>query len=426
MNPGGGIPLRYLVEEIDERSGAELPLLSVSIHLGVRRRDEITDDEPRADTLDTYKRCRRGDVVVNRMRAFQGALGVAPIDGLVSPDYAVLRPSDAADARFVAYVLRSPWGVAEMTSRLRGIGGVASGVVRTPRVNVADLFDIRIPASAIGRQAAIADFLDRERERVSRLESALAAARARCHELRRVHADECVADAPCSRLGWVAEVRSGITLNGQSAEHGQGVPYLRVANVQTDHVDLDDVKTIQVSASEIAKHALMEGDLLMTEGGDIDKLGRGPVWKGEISPCLHQNHVFAVRFDRSRVLPEFGGAVTRSSVARDYFERTASRITNIASTNATKVRAMPFPLPSLDEQRERLNRLTVRDDAVTAAVVGLERAVSLLREYRDAVVSEAVTGQLDLSSVSDAEMDERARAAAEGVVAVGRSSTVVG
>jgi type I restriction enzyme S subunit len=124
VNRGERVPLRYLLTEVDERSGAdELPLLSVSIHSGVHRRDLVTADEHRADTLDNYKRCRSGDIVLNRMRAFQGAVGVAPIDGLVSPDYAVLRVDRPSDARFLAYALRSHWGVAQMAARLRGIGG---------------------------------------------------------------------------------------------------------------------------------------------------------------------------------------------------------------------------------------------------------------------------------------------------------------
>jgi type I restriction enzyme S subunit len=333
----------------------------------------------------------------------------------VSQDFMTWTPGPLLDGRFLLHVLRG------MRPRLLGLMyGSTHKTIYMP-----DLLALRTPLPPVERQCEIADFLDRECDRVRRLESALAETGSRFHELRRVHADECVADAPLSRLGWVAQVRSGITLNGQSAERGQGVPYLRVANVQTDHVDLDDVKTIRVSPEEIIKHTLMEGDLLMTEGGDIDKLGRGPVWRGEISPCLHQNHVFAVRFDRSLVLPEFGAVVTRSSPARDYFERTASRITNIASTNATKVRAMPFPLPTLDAQRERLAVLAGRDSRLNSAVTSLEGARNRLREYRDAVISEAVTGQLDVCAVSDAQMNERAHAAAEGAVAGSRAPAQV-
>lgn len=168
-----GIPLRHLVSEIDERTGNSGPLLSVSIHSGVYRRDDVNRDAPRADTLENYKRCRSGDLVLNRMRAFQGALGVAPVDGIVSPDYAVLRASPGVDMRFVAYALRSAWGVAEMVSRLRGIGGVSSGVVRTPRINVSDLLEIRLRPLDRPAQTAVADMLDRECQRIAALRSAM-------------------------------------------------------------------------------------------------------------------------------------------------------------------------------------------------------------------------------------------------------------
>jgi type I restriction enzyme S subunit len=270
-------------------------------------------------------------------------------------------------------------------------------------------------------QHAIADFLDRECSRIDTLRTTLSAARLHVEEINRVCVDRCVSDAPTVRLGWVADVRSGITLNGQSATDAEGVPYLRVANVQADRVDLDEVKRIRASDDEIVRHGLRLGDLLMTEGGDIDKLGRGPVWQGQIEPCLHQNHVFAVRVAADRVLPEFAAAATKSSVARAYFERTASRITNIASTNATKVRAMPLPLPTLDDQRERLGILSAHESTLKATTSALDCLDRLLTEYRDALITEAVTGQLDITKVSEAQMDERAHAAAEGDRAAVRS-----
>jgi type I restriction enzyme S subunit len=83
------------------------------------------------------------------------------------------------------------------------------------------------------------------------------------------------------------------------------LPYLRVANVQTGYLKLDEIKTIRIAEDEIERYKLETGDLLLTEGGDFDKLGRGAVWRSEIELCIHQNHVFAVRFNQSEVLPEF-------------------------------------------------------------------------------------------------------------------------
>ena len=139
---GIGRRLKPYLPEVDVRAGAEwtdLPLLSVSIAWGVRRRDEVTDDEPAAEDLSNYKVADRGDLVLNRMRAFQGALGVAPERGMVSPDYAVLRTIDGVDPVWVASVMKTDKFVGEMTQRLKGIGSTESGAVRTPRINVSDL-----------------------------------------------------------------------------------------------------------------------------------------------------------------------------------------------------------------------------------------------------------------------------------------------
>lgn len=144
---GGSERLRWLLRDVDDRAGelsSTLPLLSVSISWGVRRRNEVVDDLPRAKDLSAYKLCRRGDIVLNRMRAFQGALGVAPESGVVSPDYAVLRCSSDLEPEWLAAVMRTQMFVAEMAKRIRGIGSATLGSARTPRINVADLREIGV------------------------------------------------------------------------------------------------------------------------------------------------------------------------------------------------------------------------------------------------------------------------------------------
>ncbi len=153
---GGGLRLKHHLREVDVRAGstwADMPLLSVSISWGVRRRDEVTDDPPQALDMASYKVAEAGDIVLNRMRAFQGALGCAPERGLVSPDYAVLRSRGGADPRWLSIVMRTSRFVGEMTSRLKGIGGTESGAVRTPRINVADLNEIRVSVPSPSTQA---------------------------------------------------------------------------------------------------------------------------------------------------------------------------------------------------------------------------------------------------------------------------------
>jgi type I restriction enzyme S subunit len=95
------------------------------------------------------------------------------------------------------------------------------------------------------------------------------------------------------RVAEVADVGSGVTLGKDVSgfKHVE-LPYLRVANVQDGHLDLTTVKTVKVRCDEVDRYRLEPGDVLMTEGGDLDKLGRGTLWEGQIPDCLHQNHIF--------------------------------------------------------------------------------------------------------------------------------------
>ena len=128
-----------------------------------------------------------------------------------------------------------------------------------------------------------------------------------------------------TQLRHCATIKSGITLGKSYSKDTVLIerPYLRVANVQGGYVDLNDLATIEVTPDEDLKYRLHSGDVLMTEGGDRDKLGRGCVWHGEIEPCLHQNHVFAVQTNETILLPEFLEYLTASDVGRSYFDVTA-------------------------------------------------------------------------------------------------------
>ncbi len=151
------VALKFLVQESDQRRGGDVArvLLSVSIHHGVVPRSEASDKESRADDFTNYKTCEPGDIVINRMRAFQGAVGVVNSPGIVSPDYTVLRLGTRLEPDFVHYLMRSHWFIGEMASRIRGIGAVDQGQVRTPRVNFADLREIAVPVPPAEEQVRL-------------------------------------------------------------------------------------------------------------------------------------------------------------------------------------------------------------------------------------------------------------------------------
>lgn len=164
---------------------------------------------------------------------------------------------------------------------------------------------------------------------------------------------------PEHRLGDIAEVVSGVTKGKKFGDKQTVVvPYLRVANVQAGHIDLTELKTIEVLPRDVAQLALQRGDVVMTEGGDFDKLGRGALWEQDIPDCIHQNHVFRVRLNQSVALPEFFVTYLLSGKTREYFLRCAKRTTNLASINMTQLRGLPVVLPSVDVQHDFVERFS--------------------------------------------------------------------
>ena len=201
-----------------------------------------------------------------------------------------------------------------------------------------------------------------------------------------------------TQLRHCATIKSGITLGKSYSKDTVLIerPYLRVANVQGGYVDLNDLATIEVTPDEDLKYRLHSGDVLMTEGGDRDKLGRGCVWHGEIEPCLHQNHVFAVQTNETVLLPEFLEYLTASNVGRSYFDVTAIKTTNLACTSSSKVLAFTIPLPPIEEQIEIVGFIKKRSLELNKLIMKKELLVQELERYKKSLIYEVVTGKREV------------------------------
>ena len=156
----------------------------------------------------------------------------------------------------------------------------------------------------------------------------------------------------------VTDIGSGVT-KGRKLDGHQTIelPYLAVSNVQDGYLNLTRVKSIHIKPAETEKYRVLPGDLLMTEGGDPDKLGRGAIWNGEIDVCLHQNHIFKVRCNRKEVLPEYLKSLVSSHYGKGYFLRVAKQTTGIASINKTQLGKFPVQLPPLELQNKFITRV---------------------------------------------------------------------
>jgi len=178
-----------------------------------------------------------------------------------------------------------------------------------------------------------------------------------------------------ARLDKLADISSGVT-KGRKLGSAETVtlPYLSVANVQHGFLDLTEVKSIEVKVDEVERYRLQRDDVVLTEGGDPDKLGRGTLWRDEIPVCLHQNHIFRVRCDDIRLLPAYFAAYLLSLEARTYFLRSAKQTTGIASINMTQLRGLPVRFPDTAKQA-RIVATLAKADSLRAQ---RERSLALL------------------------------------------------
>jgi type I restriction enzyme, S subunit len=168
-------------------------------------------------------------------------------------------------------------------------------------------------------------------------------------------------------------------------------PYLRVANVQRGYLDFSVIKNITVREKDIERYALRLGDVLMTEGGDWDKLGRAAIWREEIPSCIHQNHIFRVRPPSDEVSPGWVITYVNRLLGRTFFEDASKQTTNLASINMTQLRGCPLPLPPVAEQR----RIVAKVDELMGLCDGLEASLATANEIRrrllEALLADAIT-----------------------------------
>jgi len=198
------------------------------------------------------------------------------------------------------------------------------------------------------------------------------------------------------QLGDVGEIVSGVTLGRvlRNSSTARKVPYLRVANVKDGYLDLSDINFIEASEEEIKKLNLKYGDILLTEGGDPDKLGRGTFWRDQISECIHQNHIFRVRFDLKRFSPEFISYQIGSSYGKKYFLDHAKQTTGIATINQKVLRKFALMSPSLTEQKRIVDYLDEMMACSDKTLNALEDQMKYIEQLPAKILQKAFNGEL--------------------------------
>jgi type I restriction enzyme S subunit len=326
---------------------------------------------------------------------------------------ALLRPINGNSGAFLKRFFDSRFAKSQVAVRANGLTRVG--------LSQYSLDNLRIPFPPPEEQRAIAAFLDRETAKID----ALVAEQERLIALLKEKRQAVISHAVTKGLNPAAPMKdSGVEWLGQIPAHWEvkrlkhvanvqtgvakgkdngyvatiTVPYLRVANVQDGYIDLTDVAEMQIPTHDLPRYRLRAGDVLMNEGGDFDKLGRGAVWDGGIDPCIHQNHVFAVR--PIQVTPDWLNLVTSSASAQNYFVSRSKQSTNLASISSTNLMDLPLAVPPPDEAAQIILSVAERLDQIDKLIGSAEQSSHLLQERRAALISAAVTGKIDVRGLA--------------------------
>lgn len=312
------------------------------------------------------KEVQTGDVLVSMTRPNLNAVALVSSEfngAIASTGFDVLRPFEI-DPRWLYAHTRSKAFIDAMSELVQG--------ALYPAVKSADVRSFEIPLPPLNEQKRIADKLDRLLARVD-------AAKARLDKipplLKRLR-QAILAAATSGRLteewreenrlpfDWqdvvlsdIATIQGGVTKDSKKQQSSdEEVPYLRVANVQRGFLNLDEIKTIRIPANRLDSLLLEPGDVLFNEGGDIDKLGRGWIWEGQIERCSFQNHVFRARLSDKKNQPKYI-SWWGNTQGYEYFLRQGKQTTNLASINKTMLSNLPIMLPPAEEQKEIVRRV---------------------------------------------------------------------
>lgn len=369
MSATGRIPLSELCRQ--DRGSVRPGELNHLRYLGMESIESGTGQLAHGDLTKTPKapeanafRFTPAHVLYGKLRPYLNKVFAPDFEGKCSTELVPLLPCERLDRRYLAYFLRSPGTVAAISQKVAG--------ARMPRADMSFVMSLSIPLPALETQRRIVALLSHaenivrmRREAEKRAKEIIPALFLEMFgNLRmnsnggdaagpREHGEGRREANPVVRLGDVAEVVSGVAKGRKLVgKVTREVPYLRVANVQAGGLDLAEMKYIPATADEIAELAVRSGDVLLTEGGDFDKVGRGALLEANIGECIHQNHVFRVRTHAARVVPEYFAAYLQTSAARQYFLKAAKKTSNLASINMTQLRNLPLPLPRLETQQD--------------------------------------------------------------------------
>ena len=419
---------KYYFKEIDERSktGEEL-MLSVSHITGVTPRNQKNVTMFKAESNVGQKLCQPGDLIINTMWAWMSALGVSSYYGIVSPAYAVYRPRSALDYDnyYLDHLLRIEGYRSEYICRSTGI--------RSSRLRLyPDKFlSMRIICPPLSEQQAITRFLKAQ----DHLFRKFTRNKQRLIELLKEQKQNITNQAVTQGLDPNVKLKpSGVEWLGDIPEHWGARRLRTLATVRASGVDknskegeisvmlcnyVDAYKNDHITANldfmkatatkeEIHSFELKTGDVIITKDSESwDDIAIPAFVPKALPDVVCAYHLALIRPFSTEIEGEFLFMAFSSDTVANQFRIAAAGVTRFGLTQGA-IKGAFFPLPPLKEQRAIVDHINKKRTEISLAISRAEREIELMREYRARLISDVVTGQVDVRSMEAPELAEEA------------------
>jgi type I restriction enzyme, S subunit len=392
----------------------DLPILEVSLRTRVCVRD--LDDTKRKQLMsnrEQYKRAARGDIAYNMMRMWQGAVGVVPTDGLVSPAYVVAHPFPEAEGRYYGSLFRTAAYMNEVNKYSHGI------VTDRNRLYWDEFKQMPSIFPPTGEQRNIADVLDSHDRTVRRF----IRAKRRLIELLNEQKQAIIHRAVTRGLDPTVHLKSsGIDWLGEVPEHwtirklkyltrfdngfafnpsdwkSSGVPIIRIQNLN----GADDFN--YTDRENLPQHLLiLPGELLFSWSGNRGTSFGSFIWDHSFTAYLNQ-HIF--KLTGYSLDKKFFYYLLRAVTA--HVEEQTHGIIGLVHITKPELGAIAVSVPPREEQLAIAAHLDATCAEIAATIQRAQREINLIREYRTRLIADVVTGKLDVRGVELPALDETA------------------
>lgn len=405
--------LKYATRWKSEKGCPDAPVLSLYRDFGVVPKDS-RDDNHNVTSLDTsnYKVVDIGDLVINKMKAWQGSMAVSDYRGIVSPAYHVCSiTSNKVNKRYLHHLLRNPAYLPEYARLSTGMR------IGQWDLGFDDFKNIPFLIPPLDEQAKIADYLDNG---CASLDAMLSKTRSSIEEYKKlkqavitqsvtkgVRGEREMKDSGIDYIGqipakWVlGKLRNvGDTQNGisKSSEFfGKGFPFVSYSDVYKNYsLPFAVSGLVESTPEEQERYSVKEGDIFFTRTSEtIEEVGFSCVCEKDIPNATFAGFLIRVRPFSDKLHTPYAKYYFRSTHLRFYLVKEMNLVTR-ASLGQSLLKSMPVLLPPLEEQKEIADYLDAKCAEIDKLIAKKEQLVKELESYKKSLIYEVVTGKREV------------------------------